>query len=58
MGEICNLFKSKKSSHLNLCMLGNVSCFCRLLTFFKINIFKKLFKNTIRVSNGFNPDLS
>ena len=26
-------------------MLGNVSCFCRLLTyFFKINLFKKLFQ--------------
>ena len=24
--------------------------------FFKINFFKKKFKNTIRVSNGFDPD--
>ena len=28
-----------------LCMLGNFSCFCcRLLTFYKINFFKKLFQ--------------
>ena len=30
---------------LTLCMLGNFSCFCRLLLFFfKINIFKKFFQ--------------
>ena len=30
---------------LTLCILGNVSCFCcRLLTYFKINFFKKFFQ--------------
>ena len=30
---------------LIFCMLGNISCFlCRLLTFFKINFFKKFFQ--------------
>ena len=38
-------------------MLGNFSCFCcRLLNFFIINFFKKSPLNTIRVSNGFDPD--
>ena len=38
-------------------MLGNFSCFyCRLLTFFKINFFKKFFQDAIRVSNGLDPD--
>ena len=38
-----------------LCMLGNFSRFCcHLLTFFKINFFKN--RNTIRVSNGLDPD--
>ena len=37
--------------YLTHCMLGNFSSFCcRLLTFFKIN------RNTIRVSNSFDPD--
>ena len=37
-------------NHINprrsfLCMLGNFSCFCcRLLTFYKINFFKKFFQ--------------
>ena len=39
-------------------MLGNV--FMLLLSsadfFFKVNIFKKSFRNTIRLSNGFDPD--
>ena len=37
-------------------MRGNFSCFCcHLLIFFKINFFeKKKFRNTIRVSNGFD----
>ena len=38
-------------------MLGKFSCFCcRLLTFFKINFFKKKIRNTIRVSNSLDPD--
>ena len=43
---------------LNFCMLGdNFACFCCcLLTFFKIDYFKKKFKTTIRVSNGLDPD--
>ena len=44
---------------LNLCMLGNFSCFyCRLRTFFKIHFFKKKiqFRNSIRVSNCLDPD--
>ena len=37
---------------LALCMLANFSCFCcRMLTFFQ-----KKFWNTIRVSNGLDPD--
>ena len=42
---------------LTLCMLGNFSM--RLLSsahFFKINFFKNSFRNTIRVSNGLDPD--
>ena len=32
-------------NRLTLCMLGNFSCFyCRLLTYFKINIFKNFFQ--------------
>ena len=30
--------------------------FCRLLTFFKIDIFEKLFQESIRVSNSLDPD--
>ena len=40
----------------SLCMLGNFSRCCRLLIFFKINFFKNLFWNTIRVSNNLDPD--
>ena len=29
---------------------------CHLLTFFKIIFFKKIFRDTIRVSNGLKPD--
>ena len=32
--------------------------FCRLLIFFKINIFSNSFGNTIRVSNSLDPDQS
>ena len=33
------------ASVLTLCMLGNFSCYCcGLLTFFKINVFKKFFQ--------------
>ena len=39
--------------HLTLCMLGNFSCFCCLLTVFKINCFKN---GTLSVSNGLDPD--
>ena len=44
---------------LTLCMLCNISCFCcrQLTLFFKINVFKNYFRNTIRVSNGLDPDL-
>ena len=40
-------------------MVGNYARFyvvCRLC--FKINLFPKSFKNTIRVSNSFGPDLN
>ena len=40
-------------------MLGNISFFMILLSsgdFFKINFLKQYFGNTIRKSNGFNPD--
>ena len=44
---------------LTLCMLGNFSCFyCRLLTFFKINLFKKLFPLVFMQISGNFPDLS
>ena len=43
--------------YVYICMLGNVLCFCsHLLTFFKIKISKNSFRNTIRVSNGLDPD--
>ena len=45
------------TSFLTLCMLGNFSWFSGcLLTFFKINVLKNSFRNTIRVSNSFDPD--
>ena len=44
---------------LTLCMLGNFACFfviCSGFVFFQINFFKKSIRNTIRVSNSFDPD--
>ena len=43
-----------------LCMLGNFSCFCcRLLTFFKINFFKKFFQKHISVKwLGYRTELN
>ena len=42
---------------LTIRMLGNLSCFCcHLPTFFIINLFKKSFRNTIRLSNSLDPD--
>ena len=42
---------------INFCMLGNFSCFCcRQLTLFKLTFWKIIFRNTIRVSNGLDPD--
>ena len=44
---------------LTLCILGNLSCFCcgtSTADFFKINLFKKEFRNTIKVSNGLDAD--
>ena len=42
---------------LTLHTLGNFTCLiCRLLIFFfKIHIFSKIFRNTIRVSNSLDP---
>ena len=38
-------------------MLGNFLCFCcRLLTFFRINFFKRFFQEQIRGSNDLDPD--
>ena len=37
-------------------MLGNFSCFGRLLTLAKLAFSKKSFRNKIRVSNGLVPD--
>ena len=38
-------------------MLGNQICFClSSAVFFKIEVFKNSFRNTIRVSNGLDPD--
>ena len=39
-----------------LCMLGNFTCFCRLLIFLKINFLKKSFRNAIKVSGSLDPD--
>ena len=45
------------NDRLTIFMLGNFSCFCcHLLTFSKIKVFKKSFRNTIRVSNRLDPD--
>ena len=42
---------------LALCILGYFPCFCLcLLTFFKINLFQKLFRNTIRATKGLDQD--
>ena len=41
---------------LTLCMLGNFSCFCHLLTFFKINFSINSLRITVRVSNSLDPD--
>ena len=44
---------------INSCwILGNFStiCCCLLTFFFKINFFKKFFQDTIRVTNGLDPD--
>ena len=38
-------FKADNETELIICMLGNFSCFsCHLLTFFKINFYKKFFQ--------------
>ena len=48
------ILKKKTNKTKNL---GNYSCFCCcLLTFFKISLFKKFFRDTINVSNGLDPD--
>ena len=40
-----------------LCILGNSSCFyCRRLTLFKIDLFKKFFQEHSRVPNNLDPD--
>ena len=40
----CGIFCSCTLVFLTLCMMGNFPCFyCHLLTFFKINLFKKFF---------------
>ena len=42
---------------ITLCMLGNcLRFYCRLTNFYKINFCKISFRNTIRVSNGLDPD--
>ena len=58
---LCSYFDKLRKNNihsLTLCMLGNFSCFCcRLLTFFsKLTFSKNFFRNTIRVSNGLDPD--
>ena len=45
------------TGELTLCMLGNFCVlFCRLLIFSKSTFSKNSFGNTIRVSNGLDPD--
>ena len=41
---------------LNLCIVGNFSCFLSADFFFKLTFSKNSFRNTIRVSNGFDTD--
>ena len=58
-GVIGALRVNTDSEHLlTLCMLGNFSRFhCRLLTFFKVNFFKKFFQgHTFRVSYCLDTD--
>ena len=51
------LFLHVSYNCVTLCILGNFSCFCCfLLTFFKINFFKNIFRNTFRVSNDLGPN--
>ena len=38
------LVSAANFNSLNLCLLGNFSCFCRLLIFFKIIFFEKFFQ--------------
>ena len=38
-------------------MLGNFSCFLLSAYFFKINLWKNSFRNTISMSNSLDPDL-
>ena len=38
-------------------MLDSFSCYFSLLTFSKLAFSKKSFRNTIRVSKGFDPDI-
>ena len=42
---------------LNHCMLGNFECFLSSAVFFQNRVFQiNIFMNTIRVSNGLDPD--
>ena len=41
---------------LTFCMMGNFHAFLSSADFFKITFSKTSFKNTIRVSNGLDPD--
>ena len=53
-GHIGPAHSNLHTSFLTLCMLGNFSC--PLLTFFRINFFKKSFRNIIRVPNSIDSD--
>ena len=44
---------------LTFCMLGNISCFCQVVVcwfYSKLTFSKNSFRNTIRMSNGLDPD--
>ena len=65
LGQISKSEERKESSLQSLVFRRSVfklfACWVifhafRLLTFFKINFFKKFFQNIIRVSNGLDPD--
>ena len=50
-------YQNKYCAYLNSLHAVYFSCLCCLLTFSKLTFSKKSFSNTIRVSNGLDPDM-